>query len=570
MMMTSSSPSCPSSSPSKVHMDGDLLLSLALAKQWSELLTELNEFQNEPKEDLTEEKETSSSSCQEEEGEREERRDASSSSSSSSQSSDSTESPLFITEVETGNTIAHLAAMDGSIEVLKLLLSLTKEKQDEKGEKNKPDLKREEQEEKNTRPHASSVKTFPISELLRKKNSSNRSPLSTCEGEITRLERKLEEKSSRPRKAEEVFKLEKKLKALREARKWLLQNAYSPVERLFYGEGTFEEMYEEFAHNVDALREGLEFYNGVPYPFLCVEENDRRKIRWIALQKFSSEENLNSSTSTVKEGGKPSQTRAAISSPLELRDNQGNTLLHLVHFEVDVGDEEEEDVEEEGSDYEDEEESALHKRKQRELSSKKNKNSQCRNQREDGEPSSCEKTDTPWPSEVDVSEDEEEVLSSITPTAVKALTESDKDTLKTLRCLLRYPQVRRLINEKNDYGETPSHYIVADAPSGDAAMAALVILVRSGADLNIQDLQGRTVLMAFCEAHGDGPWVKWCLTPKKEGGGGADENMKDLEGRKLEYYIKMGEDGDSDDDDEEDDDEWQDEEDEEDATDEKS
>lgn len=112
-----------------------------------------------------------------------------------------------------------------------------------------------------------------------------------------------------------------------------------------------------------------------------------------ALQKFASgDENSHSSTCTVKEGGEPSHTRAggAISSPLELRDNQGNTLLHVVHFEVDVGDEED-DEDEEGSDFGDEEESALHKRKLRDSSSKKKKNSVSRDKREDGGTSDCDK-----------------------------------------------------------------------------------------------------------------------------------------------------------------------------------
>ncbi|PFH36652.1 hypothetical protein BESB_048440 [Besnoitia besnoiti] len=412
------------------------------------------------------------------------------------------------TDKATGNTLAHFAAVAGAVDVLERLLKLTLE---------------------SPRSHVAEANGNAAEKptgVLRAKNCSNRTPLSLLEFEMTQLKAKLEDcLEEEASDAEKAMKLQQKIDAMESAKTWLLSNCYSAAERLFYGDGSYEDMVRELGADPTGLFERLECYNDMPYPFLCVEENDRQKIAWIASQ------NLVSPPTLAGAGGV---------SPLELRDDHGNTLLHLVHFEVDLGsgfsDDESEDEDEPP-------------RKGQDVKGRAAGDADSGKREDETAASSGEAT-----GEADGKTQKGKALPLISETLLKALTGSDKETLQTLQLLLSYPAVKNFVNTPNRTGQTPAHFIVEDAPTGDAAHAALILLVNAGADLNVKDESGRTPFMALCEAHGDGPWVSWALKPAHEGGG-VDASLKDDKGRTYREYIEMGEEADSWEEDEEEEDE---------------
>ncbi|EPT27747.1 hypothetical protein TGME49_265150 [Toxoplasma gondii ME49] len=400
------------------------------------------------------------------------------------------------TDPKTGNTVAHFVAAAGHVEALEKLVSLVRARAE--GDTN-------------------SGGRYGI---LRAKNRSNRTPLSLLEMEIAQVKNRLEDELEETLDPEKRANFRKRLETLEQTKTWLLNNCYSATERLFYGDGSFEQMVKEFSACPAGLYERLEFYNDMPYPFLCVEENDRQKIAWIASQQFPAPPSA------------PGVSTPA--SPLELRDDEGNTVLHLVHFEVDLGpledeeDEEDEEAEESG----------------KPRAGKNIKAAAETTDDGDRKREAAEEETTP-PGEEDEKKHPRE-LAAIGESVLKALTQSDKDTLLTLNLLLSYPLVKNFVNTPNNHGQTPAHFIAEDAPTGDAAHAAMILLVNAGANLNIKDGDGRTPFMALCGAHGGGPWVAWAQRPRHEGGGGVDPLLKDNEGRTFKEYIEMGEDDEDD------------------------
>ncbi|KEP62157.1 UNVERIFIED_CONTAM: hypothetical protein HHA_265150 [Hammondia hammondi] len=449
------------------------LICLAASKKWEEFLATLNEL------------ETASAA-----GTSAERAAASKDESAKERN---LEKELEDTDPKTGNTVAHFVAAAGHVEALEKLLPLIRERA--KGDK-------------------ISGSRYGI---LRAKNCSNRTPLSLLEMEIAQVKNRMEDELEETRDPEKRENARKKLETLEQTKSWLLNNCYSATERLFYGDGSFEQMVKEFSACPTGVYERLEFYNDMPYPFLCVEENDRQKIAWIASQQFPA-------PPSAPDGSAPA-------SPLELRDDEGNTVLHLVHFEVDLGlleDEEDEEAEETGK-----------PRADKNIKAAAGTTDAGDRKREAAE----EETKPPG------DEDEKkhpEALAVIGESVLKALTQSDKDTLLTLTLLLSYPLVKNFVNTPNNHGQTPAHFIAEDAPTGDAAHAAMILLVNAGANLNIKDGDGRTPFMALCGTHGDGPWVAWAQRPRHEGGGGVDPLLKDKEGRTFKEYIEMGDDDEGD------------------------
>ncbi|CBZ50934.1 conserved hypothetical protein [Neospora caninum Liverpool] len=413
------------------------------------------------------------------------------------------------TEPKTGNTVAHYAAAAGSVEALQRLLSLTKGKEQEP----------ESADCGTSAACGNGERHMNRFGVLRAKNSSNRTPLSLLEMEMAQVKSRLEDHlDESPEKEKNAAKLKEKLETLETAKAWLLRNCYSATERLFYGEGSYDEMVKEFSADPSGLYERLEFYNDMPYPFLCVEENDRQKLAWIASQHFP--------TPAASSGA------STPASPLELRDDEGNTLLHLVHFEVNLGTLSDEEDEEDEEDTEDAGK-PRNFRAGKDAGADEDADEDRKREDEDGT--------NPTSSSDEDEKKNQECLAIIGGSVLKALTQSDKDTLLTLNLLLSYPLVKNFVNTPNNHGQTPAHFIVEDAPSGDAAQAALILLVNAGADLNVKDKTGRTPFMALCGTHGDGPWVSWAQKPRKEGGGGADFLLKDDEGRTFKEYIEMGE-----------------------------
>ena len=99
--------------------------------------------------------------------------------------------------------------------------------------------------------------------------------------------------------------------------------------------------------------------------------------------------------------------------------------------------------------------------------------------------------------------------------------------LKCVQLLVKYGAD---VNSKNSYGQTPLQVLF---PCGSIYTSDLPIanfLLENGADINAQDLCGRTLLIEACQQL-DFSSAQWLIE------NGADPLIKDIDGRDAKYYA---------------------------------